>query len=95
MKTQIMFTPDTRAIHNLCANWENIVFDIHEYLLSEGFEYHRTLGYIRDGNTDKKELEKIFSQILDIGLGPEFFVAIDSAILDDVTDLTYLFRESE
>ena len=44
MKTQIMFTPDTRALHELGANWENIVFDIHEFLLEKGFEYEYLRG---------------------------------------------------
>lgn len=95
MKTQIMFTPDTRALHELGANWENIVFDIHEFLLEKGFEYDRTLGYIREGETDEDEMRDICGEIIELGLGTDYFIALHASIIDNVTDLTYLFRDND
>lgn len=94
IKTQVLYTPDTRAIHELGANWRSIVADIEEYLESIGFQYDRTLGFIRDGVTAEEELYEIGQNILEIGLGEEYFVAIDIMQIEDPTDLTYLFKES-
>ena len=90
-----MFTPDTKALHELGASWENIVFDIHEFLLGKGFEYDRCMGYLREGDTAEEEIEDICSQILEIGLGQDYFIALDAFVLDDIQDLTYFFREDE
>lgn len=93
-QTQILYTPDTRAIHELGANWQNIVNDIDEYLKSEGFVYDRTLGYIRDGETTKKELRRIGEKVVEIGLGVQNFIALDSCILEKVVDVGEVFRRS-
>lgn len=94
-KTQILYTLNTKALHKLGANWLNITFDIHDYLTSIGFEYDRCLGYIRDGDTPEEELKIIGAEILQIGLGKAYFLALDITILENVTSLMHIFREKE
>ncbi len=88
-KTQILYTPDTRAIDELGANWHNIVNEIDEYLKSEGFSYSRTLGFVREGDSSDEEMQRLIQEIVNIGLGPEYFVAVNSYVLENEIEIDF------
>lgn len=92
-QTQITFAPNIENIEELGAKWYNIVSDITEALESHGFQYSRTLGFVNDRELSKEELQELGAEIVSLAMGPENLLYLDSYIIDNVTDLTYLFKK--
>ena len=74
MNTYFQYTLDTKKLHKLGANWLNIVMDIDELMKSKGFKYSRTLGYEKRGTLPKEEILQLSAEIMEIGLGPKYFI---------------------
>lgn len=95
VKTQITFAPDVAAYEELGANWYNVVLDITDYLKSQGFEYSRTLGFVKDGELSEEELLLIGKEITTYALGNDMLLYLNAQIISDIQDLTHLFKDKE
>lgn len=92
-KTQITFAPNIEKIEELGANWYNIVLDITQALENRGFQYSRTLSFVNDREMSEEELMGLGQEIVSLAMGTENLLYLSANIIDNVTDLSHLFKE--
>lgn len=92
-KTQLVFAPNIEKIEEMGANWYNIVMDITQELEKQGFQYSRTLGFVNDRELSEEELMALGQEIISLAMGTENLLYLNSYIIDNVTDLTHLFKK--